>query len=67
MYINIPESDGGHFFKMATISSLKITLLIGFSKLVILVSHHTVLTMHNLNVDLRNSVKAYFTKYETKS
>ena len=31
--------------------------------LMILVSNHTFLTMQNLNFDLRNSVKAYFTKY----
>ena len=32
--------------------------------LMILVSNHTALTMQNLNFDLRNSVKVYFTKYE---
>ena len=35
--------------------------------LMILVSNHKVLTMQNLNLDLRNSLKAYFTKYEIES
>ena len=35
--------------------------------LMILVSNHTFLTMQNRNFDLRNSVKAYFTKNQTKS
>ena len=33
----------------------------------ILVSNHTFLTMKNLNFELWNLVKAYFTKYGTKS
>ena len=59
------------FFKMASISSMKITFLDSFLQTcaisMILVSNHTFLTMRNLNFDLRNSVKAYFTIYETKN
>ena len=53
--------DGGH--KNHFLDSLLQTSAI----LMILVSNHTFLTMQNLNFDLRNSVKAYLTKYETKS
>ena len=53
--------DGGHFqHENHFVDSFLQTCAI----LMILVSNHTVL---NLNFDLRNSVKAYFTKYETKS
>ena len=70
MHNNIPESDGsifqdgGHF-------QHKNHFLDGFLQtcaiLMILVSNHTFLTMQNPHFDLRNSVKAYLTKYETKS
>ena len=55
---------------MAVISSRQITFLDSFLQIcaisMILVSNHTFLPMLNLNFALQNSVKAYFTKYETK-
>ena len=58
------SQDGGHFqhdnhFLDSFLQACVILL--------ILLSYHTFLTMQNLNFDLRNSVKAYFTTYETKS
>ena len=56
--------DGGHFqHENHFIDSFLQTCAI----LMIVVSNHTFVTMQNLNFDLRNSVKAYLTKYETKS
>ena len=51
--------DGGHFqHENHILDSFLQTCAI----LMILVSNHTFLTMQNLNFDLRNSVKVYFTK-----
>ena len=65
MHNNIPESDlaifqdGGHFQQE---NNFLDSFLHACAILMILVSNHTFLTMHNLNFNLWNSVKAYFTK-----
>ena len=56
--------DGGHFqHENHFLDSFLQTCAILMSVL----SNHTFLTMQNQNFDLRNSVKAYLTKYKTKS
>ena len=56
--------DGGHFQHVNHfLDNFPQTCAI----LMILVSNRTFLTMQNLNFALRNSAKANFTKYETKS
>ena len=68
MHNNIPESNGGHFSRWRPWKSLLDGFLQASAILMILVSNHTsFLIMQNLDFDLWNLVKAYLTKYETKS
>ena len=70
MHNNIPESDGSHFLRWRPFqheNHFLDSLIQTCAILMILVSNHTFLTMQNINFDLRNSVKAYLTKYGTNS